>query len=171
MGKMRAYSAKPSITSGDRCRASLLELDLLFSMGAGGGRWGRKPPASCPRPLNLGGCKLPKATQAIGPNPVPTSAMAMKCALGFCFETLATNGRAVALSPPTYWDELSRGLKTSSFSKSKFWMATLFEWRNLMWDGRCKAVRIVSTIEFVERTQLRCEECTQLCRAERTRLR
>jgi len=39
--------------------------------------------------------------------------MAMKCALGFCFETLATNSRAVACTPPTYLDELSRGLKTS----------------------------------------------------------
>jgi hypothetical protein len=36
----------------------------------------------------------------------------------------------------------------------------LFEWRNLMWDGRCKAVHIVSTIESEEHTQLRCEECT-----------
>jgi hypothetical protein len=68
MGKKRAYSAKPSITSGDQCRASLPGLALLFSMGAGeagGGRrgwWGqarlvgageanggRKPPASCPQ--------------------------------------------------------------------------------------------------------------------------
>jgi len=40
-----------------------------------------------------------------------------------------------------------------------------------MWDGRCKAVHIVSTIESVERTQLRCKECTQLRCAERTRLR
>jgi hypothetical protein len=76
--------------------------------------------------------------------------MAMKCALGFCFETLATNSRAVAFTPPTYLDELSRGLKTSSFSKSKFSMATLFEWQNLMWDGRCKAVHIAGTIESVE---------------------
>ena len=44
-----------------------------------------------------------------------------------CFETLAMNSRAVAITPPTYLDELSRGLKTSSFSKSKFSMATLFE--------------------------------------------
>jgi hypothetical protein len=69
--------------------------------------------------------------------------MAMKCALGFCFETLATNSRAVAFIPTTYLDELSRGLKTSSFPKSKFSMAILFEWRNSMWDGRCKAVDIV----------------------------
>jgi len=94
----------------------------------------------------------------------------MKCALGFFFETLETNSRAVAFTPPTYLDELSRGLKASSFSKSKFSMATLFEWRNLMWDGRCKAVHIVSTIESVERTQLRFEECTQLRCAERTQL-
>ena len=94
----------------------------------------------------------------------------MKCALGFCFETLATNSRAVAFTPPTYLDELSKGLKTSSFSKSKLSMATCFEWRNLMWDGRCEAVRVVGTIESVERTKLRCEECTQLRCAERTRL-
>jgi hypothetical protein len=60
------------------------------------------------------------------------SAIAMKCALGFCFETLATNSRAVAFKPTTYLDELSRGLKTSSFPKSKFSMAMLFESRNLM---------------------------------------
>jgi hypothetical protein len=52
--------------------------------------------------------------------------MAMKCALGFSFETLATNSRAVAFIPTTYLDKLSRGLKTSSFPKSKFSMATLF---------------------------------------------
>jgi len=40
MGKKRAYSAKPSITSGDRCRASLPRLALLLGMGAGGGPWG-----------------------------------------------------------------------------------------------------------------------------------
>jgi hypothetical protein len=28
-----------------------------------------------------------------------------------------------------------------------------------MLDGRCKAVHTMSTIESVERTQLRCEEC------------
>ena len=39
-------------------------------------------------------------------------------------------------------------------------MATLFEWQNLMWDGWCKAVHIVSMIESVKHTQLRCEECT-----------
>ena len=94
----------------------------------------------------------------------------MKFALGFRFETLATNSRSVAVTPPTYLDELSRGLKTSSFSKSKFSMAIFFAWRNLMWDGRYKAVHIVSTIESVECTQLRCEECTRLRCAERTRL-
>jgi len=80
------------------------------------------------------------------------SVIAMKCALGFCFETLATNSRAVAFTHTTYSDELSRGLKTSSFPKSKFLMATLFEWWNLMWYGRCKAVHIFSTIESVECT-------------------
>jgi len=50
MGKERAYSAKPSITSGDQCRASLLGLALLLSMGAGeadGGKrgwWGQARP-------------------------------------------------------------------------------------------------------------------------------
>jgi len=34
MGKERAYSAKPSIKSRDRCQASLLGLDRLISMGA-----------------------------------------------------------------------------------------------------------------------------------------
>ena len=98
-------------------------------------------------------------------------AMAMKCALGFWFETLATKSRAVAFTPPKNLDEFSWALKTSSFSKSKFLMATLCEWRNLMWDVRCMAVHIVSTIESVECTQLHCEECTQLRCAERTRLR
>ena len=37
MGNKRAYSVKPSIISGDRCRASLPGLALLFGMGAGGG--------------------------------------------------------------------------------------------------------------------------------------
>jgi len=78
------------------------------------------------------------------------SAMAMKCAHGICFETLATNSCAVAITPTTYLDELSRGPKTSSFPKSKFSIATLFGWRNLMWDGRCKAVHIFNTIESVE---------------------
>ena len=98
------------------------------------------------------------------------SAMAMKCALSFRFETLATNSRAVAFTPTMYIDQLSRGLKTSSFSKSTFSMATHFEWRNLMWDGRCQEVHIVSMIYSVERTQLHCEECTQLRCAEHTRL-
>ena len=94
--------------------------------------------------------------------------MAMKRVLRICCETVATNSRAVAFTPTTYSDELSRGQKTSSFPKSKFSMATLFEWRNLMWDGRCKAVHIFSTIECMECTQLRCEERTQLRCAERT---
>ena len=50
MGKERAYSAKPSITSGDQCRASLPGLALFLSMGAGeagGGKrgwWGQARP-------------------------------------------------------------------------------------------------------------------------------
>jgi hypothetical protein len=51
MGKL-AYSAKLSITSGDRCRASLPGLDLLLGMGAGGGRWG--PQATGFMPAALG---------------------------------------------------------------------------------------------------------------------
>ena len=94
----------------------------------------------------------------------------MKCAFDFWFETLAMTSRAVAFTPTTYLDELGSGLKTSSFSKSKFSMGILFEWRNLFLGGRCKAVRIVSTIESVERTQLHCEECTQLRCAECIRL-
>jgi len=65
MGKERAYSAKPSITSGDQCRAPLPGLALLLSMGAGEANGGRKPPASCPS-------LRPNVTKAIGPNPVPT---------------------------------------------------------------------------------------------------
>jgi len=52
IGKERAYSAKPSITSGDRCRASLPGLDLLLGMGAGGGLWG--PQATGLMPAALG---------------------------------------------------------------------------------------------------------------------
>jgi hypothetical protein len=52
MGKERAYSAKPSITSGDRCRASLPGLALLLGMGAGGGPWG--PQATGLMPAALG---------------------------------------------------------------------------------------------------------------------
>jgi hypothetical protein len=69
--------------------------------------------------------------------------MAIKCALGFCFETLAMNSRAVAFIPTMYLDQLCRGLKMSSFPKSKFSMAILFEWWNSMRDGRCEAVDIV----------------------------
>ena len=50
MGKKRPYLAKPSITTGARCRASLPGLDLVLGMGAGGGEWGRNPPATCPHP-------------------------------------------------------------------------------------------------------------------------
>jgi hypothetical protein len=49
-------------------------------------------------------------------------------------------------------------------------MATLFEWRNLMWDGRCQAELIVITIVSLERTQLRFEEWTHLRCVERMRL-
>jgi hypothetical protein len=52
MGKERAYSAKPSITTGDQCRASLPGLALLLSMGAGGGPWG--PQATGLMPAALG---------------------------------------------------------------------------------------------------------------------
>jgi len=49
------------------------------------------------------------------------SAMAMKCALGICFQTLATNS---AFTPTMYLDELSRGPNTNSFAKSNVSMAT-----------------------------------------------
>jgi len=88
--------------------------------------------------------------------------MAMSCAVSIWFETLATNSRAVSYTPTMYLDELSKGLKMSSFSKSNFSMATLCEWWNLMWDSECKAVDIVSTIESVEHTQLCRAECTRL---------
>jgi len=52
MGKKRAYSAKSSITSGDRCWASLPGLALLLGMGAGGGPWG--PQATGLMPAALG---------------------------------------------------------------------------------------------------------------------
>jgi len=52
MGKKRAYSAKPSITSGDRSRASLPGLALLLGIGAGGGPWG--PQATGLMPAALG---------------------------------------------------------------------------------------------------------------------
>jgi len=42
MGKERAYSATPSITSGDQCRASLPGLALLLSMGAGEAGGGKR---------------------------------------------------------------------------------------------------------------------------------
>jgi len=48
MGQKMTYSAKPSMTSSDRCRASLLGLDLLLDMGAGGGPWGRQPSGQIP---------------------------------------------------------------------------------------------------------------------------
>jgi len=52
MGKKRAYSALPSISSGDRCRGSLPGLALLLGMGAGGGPWG--PQATGLMPAALG---------------------------------------------------------------------------------------------------------------------
>ena len=52
MGKKRTHSAKPSITSGDRYRASLPGLDLLLGMGAGGGPSG--PQATGLMPAALG---------------------------------------------------------------------------------------------------------------------
>jgi len=39
-----------------------------------------------------------------------------------------------------------------------------------MCDGRCKVVDIMCTIESMESTQLRCEECTQLRCTVRTGL-
>jgi hypothetical protein len=56
MGKKRAYSAKPSITSGDRCRASLPGLALLLGMGAASHR----PHARSLRPL---GAESPRTPQ------------------------------------------------------------------------------------------------------------
>jgi hypothetical protein len=127
----------PSITSGDRCRASLPSITARARRTPRhrGSWWPMGATRHRPHARSLS----PHGTHTIGSNPEPP-------------------------------DEPSRRQKTSSFSKSKFSMATLFAWRNLMWDGRCKAVHIVSTIESVERSQLRCEECTQLRCAERTRL-
>jgi len=78
MGKERAYSAKPSITSGDQCRASLPGLALLLSMGAGeagGGKrgwWGQARPMGAVSHRPHARSLRPNATNAIGPNPVPT---------------------------------------------------------------------------------------------------
>jgi len=73
MAKERAYSAKPSITSGEQCRASLPGLALLLSMGAGEAGGGKRDWWGQARPMGaVGGCKPPYATKAIGPNPVPT---------------------------------------------------------------------------------------------------
>jgi len=72
MGKKRAYSAKPSIISGVRCQASLLELALLLGMGAGGGQWGPQATGLMPAALGRQGLPAPDATQGIGPNPGPT---------------------------------------------------------------------------------------------------
>jgi hypothetical protein len=78
MGKERAYSAKPSITSGDQCRASLPGLALLLSMEAGeagGGKrawWGQARPMGAVSHRPHVRSVRPKATQAIWPNPVPT---------------------------------------------------------------------------------------------------
>jgi hypothetical protein len=44
MGKERAYSASPNITSGDQCRASLPVLALLLGMGADESNGSRKAP-------------------------------------------------------------------------------------------------------------------------------
>jgi len=66
MGKKRAYSASPSITSGDRCRASLPGLGLLLGMGG----WWRPMGAASHQPHARS--LRPNATQDIGPNPVPT---------------------------------------------------------------------------------------------------
>jgi len=52
MGKKREYSAKLSMASGDRYRASLPGLDLLLGMGAGGGPW--VPQATGLMPAALG---------------------------------------------------------------------------------------------------------------------
>jgi len=59
MGKERAYSAKPSITSGDQCRASLPgpprrhggrrgRWGQVRPVGAGEANGGRKPPGQIP---------------------------------------------------------------------------------------------------------------------------
>jgi len=71
MGKKRAYSAKPSITSGDQCRASLPGLALLLSMGAASHR---------PHARSL----RPNATKATGPNPVATVSATVFAVLYIC---------------------------------------------------------------------------------------
>ena len=75
MRKKRAYLAKPSSISGVRFQASLLELALLLGMGAGGGPWVPQATGLMPAALGRRGLKAPDATQAMGPNPVPTSSL------------------------------------------------------------------------------------------------
>jgi hypothetical protein len=75
MGKKRVYSAKPSITSGDRCRASLPGLDLLLGMGAASHR---------PHARSL----RPHATKAIGPIPVPTLSGNLDYSCNYRFKSL-----------------------------------------------------------------------------------
>jgi len=48
--KKRPYSAKPSMITAARCRASVPRLGLLLGMGAGEAHGSYTPPASCPHP-------------------------------------------------------------------------------------------------------------------------
>jgi len=77
-----------------------------------------------------------------------TTAMAMMCAINFRFETLAANCSTVPFTPTTWLDMFSRTLKTCSFLKSMFSMATLLVLRNLIGYYLGKVVHIVCTIVF-----------------------
>jgi len=108
MGKERAYSAKPSITCGDQCRASLPGLALLLSMGAGEADGGKRGWWGQARPMGaVGGCKPPYATKAIGRNPVPTAPFAFL--LAFMIVMWARAGwwtSALLMTDAIYWSIL-----------------------------------------------------------------
>jgi len=51
----------------------------LLGMGAGEAHGGYKLPVSCPQPEADGGCKSPNATEATGPNLMPTQKAMISC--------------------------------------------------------------------------------------------
>ena len=88
------------------------------------------------------------------------SAMAMKCAIDFHFETLTTHYSTVAFTPTAYMDEFCRGLKACSIPKSKFSMATLLEIRELMRNRRGETVHIFGTLQSLKNTILTLQSIT-----------
>jgi hypothetical protein len=80
--------------------------------------------------------------------------------IDFHFETLTTHCSTVAFTPTAYLDAFYRGLKACSFPKSKFSMATLLEFRELMRNGRGEAVHIFGTLESLKNTILTLQSIT-----------